>query len=78
MLSYADVWAIVNRWRIEMRVTRLRNLALAPICWAESYAWPRIVDQIEVLYRELVDGDGTLPGVGGVRGTKSKLQSFVS
>jgi len=28
MLSYNDVWDIVNRWHIEMRVTRLRNLAL--------------------------------------------------
>jgi hypothetical protein len=28
MLSYNDVWAPVNRWHIEMRVTRLRNLAL--------------------------------------------------
>jgi hypothetical protein len=28
MLSYTDVWDIVNRWHIEMRVTRLRNLAL--------------------------------------------------
>jgi hypothetical protein len=28
MLSYTDVWDIVNRWHIDMRVTRLRNLAL--------------------------------------------------
>jgi hypothetical protein len=28
MLSYTGVWEIVNRWHIEMRVTRLRNLAL--------------------------------------------------
>ena len=28
MLSCSDVWDTVNRWRIEMRVTRLRNLAL--------------------------------------------------
>jgi phage-related protein len=28
MLSYTDVWNIVNRWHIKMRVTRLRNLAL--------------------------------------------------
>jgi hypothetical protein len=28
MLSYTDVWEIVSRWHIEMRVTRLRNLAL--------------------------------------------------
>lgn len=28
MLSYADVWAIVNRWGIRMRRTRLRNLTL--------------------------------------------------
>jgi hypothetical protein len=28
MLSYTDVWNIVNSWQIEMRVTRLRNLAL--------------------------------------------------
>lgn len=28
MLSYSDVWAIVNRWGIQMRVTRLRNLSL--------------------------------------------------
>jgi hypothetical protein len=28
MLSYADIWAIVNRWGIELRVTRLRNLTL--------------------------------------------------
>ena len=28
MLSYTDVWDIINRWHIEMRVTRLRNLAL--------------------------------------------------
>ena len=28
MLSYTDIWDIVNRWCIEMRVTRLRNLAL--------------------------------------------------
>ena len=28
MSSCTDVWEIVNRWHIEMRVTRLRNLAL--------------------------------------------------
>ena len=28
MLSYTDVWDIVNRWQIQMRVTRLRNLTL--------------------------------------------------
>jgi hypothetical protein len=28
MLSYTDVWKIVNRWEIKMRVTRLRNLTL--------------------------------------------------
>ena len=28
MLSYNDVWALVNRWHIDMRVTRFRNLAL--------------------------------------------------
>ena len=28
MLSYTDIWEIVNRWGIKMRVTRLRNLAL--------------------------------------------------
>ena len=28
MLSYSEVWAIVNRWGIQMRVTRLRNLSL--------------------------------------------------
>jgi hypothetical protein len=28
MLSYNDVWALVNRWHIEMRVTHLGNLAL--------------------------------------------------
>jgi hypothetical protein len=28
MLSYNDVWTIVNRWHIEMGVTRWRNLAL--------------------------------------------------
>jgi hypothetical protein len=28
MLSYTDVWDIVNRWQIQMRVTWLRNLAL--------------------------------------------------
>jgi len=27
-LSYTDVWDIVSRWQIQMRVTRLRNLAL--------------------------------------------------
>ena len=28
MLSYADLWTIVNRWGIHMRLTRLRNLIL--------------------------------------------------
>lgn len=28
MLSYDDIWTIVNAWGIQMRVTRLRNLAL--------------------------------------------------
>ncbi len=28
MLSYADIWALVNRWGIEIRATRLRNLTL--------------------------------------------------
>ena len=28
MLSYTGIWHIVNRWCIEMRVTRLRDLAL--------------------------------------------------
>ena len=28
MLSCSDVWAAVNRWHIEMRVTCLRGLAL--------------------------------------------------
>lgn len=28
MLSYSDVWSLVNRWGIAMRVTRLRNLSL--------------------------------------------------
>ncbi len=28
MLSYGELWRLVNRWGIEMRVTRLRNLTL--------------------------------------------------
>ena len=28
MLSYTDIWHLVNRWGIRMRVTRRRNLAL--------------------------------------------------
>ena len=28
MLSYTEVWPLVNRWEIKMRATRLRNLAL--------------------------------------------------
>ena len=28
MLSYRRVWTVVNSWKIQMRVTRLRNLVL--------------------------------------------------
>jgi hypothetical protein len=28
MLSYTEIWTLVNQWHISMRVTRLRNLAL--------------------------------------------------
>ena len=28
MLSYNDMWATLNRWHVETRGTRLRNLAL--------------------------------------------------
>ncbi len=28
MLSYTEIWHLVNRWGIDMRLTRLRNLAL--------------------------------------------------
>jgi D-inositol-3-phosphate glycosyltransferase len=67
------------------KITRLladeglrRRIGQRAVCWAESYAWPRIADRIEVLYQALVHGNGTLPGVGGSRGTKSVLQSSVS
>jgi len=31
-----------------------RRIGQRAACWAESYAWPRIADQIEALYAELV------------------------
>jgi D-inositol-3-phosphate glycosyltransferase len=55
-----------------------RRIGQRATCWAESYAWPRIADQIEALYGTMNQGNGTLPGVGGSRGLKSKLQSSVS
>ncbi len=54
------------------RITRLltdeglrRRIGQRAACWAESYAWPRIADQIETLYRSLCHDSGTLPGVAG-------------
>jgi len=45
------------------KITRLltdevlrRRIGQRAACWAESYAWPRIADQIEALYNELVAG----------------------
>jgi D-inositol-3-phosphate glycosyltransferase len=32
-----------------------RRIGQRAACWAESYAWPRIADQIEALYSDLVD-----------------------
>jgi len=42
-----------------------RRIGQRAACWAESYAWPRIADQIEELYRAVIHGAGTLPGVAG-------------
>jgi len=49
------------------RITRLltdealrRRIGERAACWAESYAWPRIADQIEALYEELVDTPSSL------------------
>ena len=43
------------------KITRLltdealrRRIGQRAACWAESYAWPRIADQIEALYQELI------------------------
>jgi len=43
------------------KITRLltgaalrRRIGQRATCWAESYAWPRIADRIEMLYKELV------------------------
>ena len=50
-----DVLALADR------ITRLltdeglrRRIGHSAACWAESYAWPRIADQIEALYEEFV------------------------
>jgi D-inositol-3-phosphate glycosyltransferase len=47
------------------KITRLlkdvglrRRIGQRAACWAESYAWPRIADQIEEVYAELLDRDG--------------------
>jgi D-inositol-3-phosphate glycosyltransferase len=42
-----------------------RRIGQRAACWAEAYAWPRIANQIEALYGEMIHGDGTLPGVAG-------------
>ncbi len=42
-----------------------RRVGHRATCWAESYAWPRIADRIEELYRAMVHGNGTLPDVAG-------------
>ena len=36
MLSCNDVWAIVNRWHVEVQVTRLRNSDL--LAWVGMQA----------------------------------------
>ena len=33
-----------------------RRVGQRAACWAEAYAWPRIADRIEALYREVMDG----------------------
>jgi D-inositol-3-phosphate glycosyltransferase len=45
------------------KITRLltdealrRRIGQRAACWAESYAWPHIADQIEAVYNELVAG----------------------
>ena len=45
------------------KITRLltdeglrRRIGQRAACWAESYAWPRIADRIEAVYRELTNG----------------------
>jgi len=54
------------------KITRLltdeglrRRIGQRAACWAEAYAWPRIADRIEALYRTMAHGNGTLPGVAG-------------
>lgn len=39
---------------------RRRRIGQRAACWAESYAWPRIADQIEEVYAELAGHDGDL------------------
>jgi len=53
------------------RITRLltdeglrRRIGQRAACWAESYAWPRIADQIEALYQEVSPYSHTCPGSG--------------
>jgi len=41
-----------------------RRIGQRAACWAESYAWPNIADQIEGVYRELVDQSASVPGAG--------------
>ena len=45
------------------KITRLladeglrRRIGQRAACWAEAYAWPRVADQIEALYDELIGG----------------------
>jgi D-inositol-3-phosphate glycosyltransferase len=39
-----------------------RTVGYRASCWAESYAWPNIADQIEDVYAGLLDGTGTRVG----------------
>jgi len=45
------------------KITRLltdeglrRRIGQRAVCWAESYAWPRIADRIEALYTQAING----------------------
>jgi D-inositol-3-phosphate glycosyltransferase len=47
------------------KITRLltdeglrRRIGQRAVCWAESYAWPRIADRIEALYRAEIQSNG--------------------
>ncbi len=52
-----------NPKALAAKITRLltdeglrRRIGQRAVCWAESYAWPRIADRIEGLYGELANG----------------------